>query len=197
MNRCCVASWNRLSNRSSQRLACRQGPNRRPRPRSEAPRSSRRCARTRPRPGANACFRSRANGGSRRLGGEAPSGYIMPPMPPMPPMSGMPPPPPVLVGDLGDDRLGGEDVLGDRGRVLQRGARDHRGVDDAGADQVDVLAGRRVEADAGLASLTHLVDDDRALEAGVLRDLAERLLERAQDDPRAGLLVVDARWRRG
>ena len=38
---------------------------------------------------------------------------------------------------------------------------------------------------------THLVDHDRALEAGVLRDLAERLLERAQDDAHAGLLVVD------
>ena len=36
----------------------------------------------------------------------------------------------------------------------------------------------------------HLVDDDRALEAGVVGELAERLLERAQDDPRARLLVA-------
>src|SRR5215211_975480 len=97
----------------------------------------------------------------------------------------------VLLGHLGHDGLGGEDVLGDRGRVLQRGARHHGRVDDAGADQVDVLAGGRVEANAGGLGATHLVDHDRALEAGVLRDLAERLLERAQDDPRAGLLVVD------
>ena len=67
---------------------------------------------------------------SGRRSGERP--YIIPPM------SGMPPPPAaVLLGHLGDDRLGGEDVLGDRGRVLQRRARDHRRVDDAGLRQVD------------------------------------------------------------
>src|SRR4051812_34069935 len=97
----------------------------------------------------------------------------------------------ILLRDLGDDRLGGEDVLGDRGRVLERGARHHRGVDHAVADQVDVLAGGRVEADA-LVGLADLVDDDRALEAAVLGDLTQRLLERAQDDAHAGLLVVDA-----
>src|SRR3954468_6182970 len=97
----------------------------------------------------------------------------------------------ILLRDLGHDGLGGEDVLGDGGRVLQRGARDHGGVDDARGHEVDVLAGGRVEADAGLGA-THLVDHDRALEAGVLGDLAERLLERAQDDAHAGLLIVDA-----
>ncbi len=50
----------------------------------------------------------------------------------------------VLLRDFGDDRLGGEDVLGDRRGVLQRGARDHRGVDDAGGDEVDDLAGHGV-----------------------------------------------------
>src|SRR5215217_3886636 len=96
----------------------------------------------------------------------------------------------VLLGHLGHDGLGGEDVLGDRGRVLQRGARHHGRVDDAGADQVDVLAGGRVEANAGGLGATHLVDHDRALEAGVLRDLTERLLERAEHDAGARLLVV-------
>src|SRR5215213_9905432 len=96
----------------------------------------------------------------------------------------------VLVGRLRDDGLGGQDVLGDRGRVLQRRARDHGGVDDARADQVDHIAGGRVQALAG-GRLAHVVDDDRALEAGVLRDLAERLLERADDDLRARLLVLD------
>src|SRR4051794_33750007 len=97
----------------------------------------------------------------------------------------------VLLGRLGDDRLGGEDVLGDRGRVLQRRARHHRRVDDAGRDEVDDLAAGGVEALA-LLRLADVVDDDRALEAGVLRDLAGRLLERAQDDLRAGLLILVA-----
>src|SRR4051794_13146196 len=95
----------------------------------------------------------------------------------------------VLVGHLGDDRLGGEDVLGDRRRVLQRGAGDHGGVDDARGDQVHVLAGGRVEAVAGLAA-ADVVDDDRALEARVLGDLTERLLERAEHDAGARALVV-------
>src|SRR5207237_2636337 len=38
--------------------------------------------------------------------------------------------------------------------------------------------------------LPHLVDDDRALEARVRRELTERLLERAQDDQRARALVA-------
>ena len=53
--------------------------------------------------------------------------YIIPPMPPMP---GMPATGAGLLGRLGDDRLGGEDVLRDRRSVLQRRARDHRRVDD-------------------------------------------------------------------
>jgi hypothetical protein len=51
--------------------------------------------------------------------------------------------------------------------VLQRRARDHRRVDDAVGDEVDDLAGRGVQAEA-LLGLAHVVDDDRALEAGVL-----------------------------
>ena len=102
----------------------------------------------------------------------------------------------VLLRHLGHDRLGGEDVLGDRRRVLQRRAGDHGRVDDARRDEVDVLAGRGVEAVA-LLGLADVVDDDRALEAGVLGDLTERLLERAEHDLGARLLVLVARTRRG
>src|SRR3712207_6868074 len=55
------------------------------------------------------------------------------------------------------------------------------------SDQVLVLAGGRVEAVRALG-VAHLVDHDRALQATVLGDLTERLLQRAQDDLRAGLL---------
>src|SRR3954454_20434958 len=96
---------------------------------------------------------------------------------------------PGLVWDLGDDGLRREDVLRDRGGVLQRRARDHGRVDDALGDEVDDLAARRVQALA-LLRLANVVDDDRALEARVVRDLAERLLERAEDDAGAGALVI-------
>ena len=107
----------------------------------------------------------------------------------------MPPgiPPPAIAGSLlrrlGDDRLGGEDVLRDRSRVLQRRAGDHGRVDDPGLDQVLDLARVDVQALA-LGGRADLVDDDGALEARVVRELAERLLERADDDLRARLLVA-------
>src|SRR5712691_12512454 len=77
----------------------------------------------------------------------------------------------VLLRRLGDDRLRGEDVLGDRCRVLQRRPRDHRRVDDAGLHEVAVLAVVGVQALARLQA-ADLLDHDRALEARVLRDLA-------------------------
>ena len=69
-----------------------------------------------------------------------------------------------LLRSLGDDRLGGEDVLRDRRGVLQRRAGDHRRVGDAGLDEVGHLAGVDVQTLARLRR-AHLLDDDRALEA--------------------------------
>ena len=62
-------------------------------------------------------------------------------------------------------------------------AGDHGRVDDAVGDQVAVVASRRVQALAGLQP-ADLLDHDRALEARVLGDLPDRLLERALDDRR-------------
>src|SRR5947208_8378056 len=87
----------------------------------------------------------------------------------------------VLLLDLGDHGLSGEHQTGDRRRVEQRGLGDLGGVDDAGRHQVLELAGGRVEA-AGAVVGQELLDDDRALLAGIGRDLAGRLLERAADD---------------
>ncbi len=95
----------------------------------------------------------------------------------------------VLLRCLGDDGLGREDVLRDRSGVLKRGARDHGRVDDPGRDEVLDLAGVDVQALA-LLGAADLVDDDGAFEAAVVRELAKRLLERAEDDLRAGLLVT-------
>ena len=71
-----------------------------------------------------------------------------------------------LLGCLGDDRLGGEDVLGDRRGVLERRANDHRRVGDPGLDEVLVLAGLDVEP-VTLRRVPDLVDDNRAFEAAL------------------------------
>src|SRR5437764_1150697 len=99
----------------------------------------------------------------------------------------------ILVRNLGHDGLRGQDVLGEQGRVLQRRARDHGRVDHAGRHEIDDLAAVGVEAVA-LLGLADVVDDDRALEARVERELTQRLLERAQDDlpARALVLVLEA-----
>jgi hypothetical protein len=56
-------------------------------------------------------------------------------------------------------------------RVLERRANDLRRVDHAGLHQVLVLLGARVEA-LGSLRVLHLVDHDRAVDAGVLGDPA-------------------------
>ena len=63
-------------------------------------------------------------------------------------------------------------------------------VDDAGLHHVDILAGLGVEAVVGVVLVEQLADDDRAVDAGVLGDLAHRRLQRAADDVDADLLVV-------
>src|SRR6185312_1516621 len=90
---------------------------------------------------------------------------------------------------LGDDRLGGEDVLRDRRRVLERRASDHRRVADPALEQILDLAGLDVQSVA-LLGAANLLDDDGPLEARVVRELAKRLLERLEDDLGAGLLVT-------
>src|SRR5262249_24774678 len=63
-----------------------------------------------------------------------------------------------------------------------------RRVDDACLEKILVGAGGRVEPEGSLA-LLHLVYDDRALQAAVADDLAERLLDRTTDDVRPELLA--------
>src|SRR6266545_2659806 len=95
----------------------------------------------------------------------------------------------LLLGGFGDDRLGREDVLRDRRRVLERRANHHRRVGDAGLDEVLVLAGLDVQAET-LGGVPDLVDHDRAFEPRVVGELPHRLLERADDDRRSGALVA-------
>src|SRR5581483_9573376 len=70
-----------------------------------------------------------------------------------------------------------------------RRAGDHRRVGDAGLDEVSDLARVDVQTLARLRR-ADLLHDDRALEARIRRELAERLLERLDDDPSARRLVA-------
>ena len=60
-------------------------------------------------------------------------------------------------------------------------------------DQVLVRVGQRVVAEVLVLRLAHLLDDDRAFAARVLRRSCGRLLERATDDVDADLLVASRR----
>src|SRR6516164_5129007 len=77
----------------------------------------------------------------------------------------------LLLWRFRDHGLGRHQQAGDRRCVLQRGAHDLGGIDDAAVDQVHVVLGLRVEAE-GLGLVLHdLADHDRALDAGVFGDL--------------------------
>ena len=102
----------------------------------------------------------------------------MPPMPPMPPPWPWPWPS-SFFGASAIGRLGGDQQAGDGGRILQRDAHDLGRIDDALLDHVAVLVVLGVVAEGLAARLEHLADDDRALDAGVLGDLADRRLQRA------------------
>src|SRR5262245_18891183 len=79
----------------------------------------------------------------------------------------------LLLGDVGDDALGGEQQVGDAGAVLQRGASDFDRVYDAGGADVAELALVGVVAVVLVALLAgDLVDDYRAVFAGVFGDEA-------------------------
>src|SRR6266508_3238443 len=96
----------------------------------------------------------------------------------------------LLLGQVRDQGLRGQQQGSDRRRVLQRDALDLRRVDDAGLDHVHVLQALGVEAARGDLLGLDLLDDDAALEPGVLHDLPDRLFERAAHDQRANLLVA-------
>src|SRR5215203_4656061 len=95
----------------------------------------------------------------------------------------------LLLGSLGDHGLRGDEQAGDRRGVLERGAHHLGGIDDPGGEHVDVLFGLRVEAEGLRLVVGDPADHDRALDAGVLRDLTDRSLKRLEHDVDAGLDV--------
>src|SRR5215208_1286086 len=95
----------------------------------------------------------------------------------------------LLLRRLGDHGLGGYQQAGDRSRVLQGRAHDLGRVDDALLNQVYIVFILRVEAEGLRLVLADLANHDRALHAGVFRDLTDRGFQRLQHDVDAGLHV--------
>ena len=87
----------------------------------------------------------------------------------------------VLLGHLCDESFCGEEESADGCRVLERTAGHFGWVDDAGFDEVHILAsGDIVAFSAG--TLLDFLHDERAFLAGIVGEGAERLLDGAADD---------------
>ena len=91
---------------------------------------------------------------------------------------------------VANNALGGQQHASDGGSVLQGHSRHLHRVDDTRGEQVLVNLSAGVEAEVVLA-FHHLVDNDRAFQAGVLNDLAQGLFQGALDDgDTRGLVLV-------
>src|ERR1700720_793981 len=96
----------------------------------------------------------------------------------------------LLLRQLGNHGLRGDQQTGDGCGALQRCAHHLGRVDDALGHHVDVLARLRVEAEAVGVLLKDLADHDRAILAGIECDLARRPRERFANNVHAVLLVL-------
>jgi len=88
----------------------------------------------------------------------------------------------LLLRHFGDHGFRGDQQARDRRRILQGRADDLGRVDDALGHQVAVLAGLSVVTEVVLIFLKDLANHDRAIIAGVDRDLAGRCLQRLAHD---------------
>src|SRR5262245_55867242 len=78
-----------------------------------------------------------------------------------------------LLWHFSDHGLRGHQKTRNRGRILQRGTDDLRGIDNAGVDHVDIFLLLSVET-VGFRLVVHdLADDEGGLRSGILCDLPE------------------------
>src|SRR6266513_2563774 len=95
----------------------------------------------------------------------------------------------LVLRSLGDHDLGREQQSGHRGGILQRQPRHLGRVQNALLEHVAELAGGGVVTEGALAFLD-AVEDHRGVLAGVVDDLAQRLLDRARENADADRLVL-------
>jgi len=89
-----------------------------------------------------------------------------------------------------DNRIGDQKRGGDGSRALQRHAHHIRGVDNAALHHIAERERCGVEAEVGIRAGGNSTDDCFGVGAGIVGDLANRLLERPTDDLDAGKLVA-------
>src|SRR6266850_1199561 len=96
----------------------------------------------------------------------------------------------LLLGEFGNQGFGGQHQRRDGAGVLQGSADYFSGIDDAGFHQVLELIVLRVVTEVNILRLAHFAQDDGALFASVLYDLAQRLFHGALYDIGANALVL-------
>src|SRR5438552_4162950 len=95
----------------------------------------------------------------------------------------------LLLGNLGHEAFGRQQQAGDRGRVLQRRARDFLRVHNARLDQVFILAGRDVVTFIALAAFDFL-HNYGAFHTGIVCQRPSRVLDGAFDNVDTDALVI-------
>src|SRR6266850_40588 len=96
----------------------------------------------------------------------------------------------LLLGEFGNQGFGGQHQRRDGAGVLQGSADYFSGIDDAGFHQVLELIVLRVVTEVNILRLAHFAQDDGALFASVLYDLAQRLFHGALYDIGANALIL-------
>src|SRR6266545_867417 len=97
---------------------------------------------------------------------------------------------PLGIRVCGEHGLGREHQRGDGGRVDECDTRHLGRVDDTGLHQVLVHTGRSVEAEGIVVRLFHRIHHDATLEATVLGNPTQRLLDRPANDCDAELFAL-------
>ena len=87
-------------------------------------------------------------------------------------------------------RFGGQQQCRNAGRVLQRGPHDLGRIDHAGSNEVAVLVLVGIIALVFAFEVLHAVDDNGAIDAGILGNRPQREVENVADDFRAVLFVT-------
>ena len=90
-----------------------------------------------------------------------------------------------FLGDFRDEGFGRQEQRGDACGVAECCFDDFGWVDDTGFDHVDIFVGIGIVAFVFIFELTNAIDDNGAIETGVVGDGAKRIVQDVSDDTNA------------